>query len=488
MKRFQGTIIAAVVLVLVLIVVASQQKPTRSRDDIRQTPALFSFEKKSLQKVTIERPDLSLELVNQDGSWVAVGHPWEPSASMLRRVAHQHHDLTARAVVAEHANAEELDRYGLGDGAITVHLWLEGGEEVQFVAGDPNPSNVSYYIRPLPGDAVYVVKKSALDYFALPLESFREHRVNGFDADDADAIAATVDGRELAVHRTGEKQWSMTAPVAQEADREEVRALLGRISAMKVQRFVADAPTEDERAKLGLVPAQHRISVSLSTGRTLTVEVGDAVPGEPDHVYVYKVEDNAIYEVRNGFLDSYRHEPERYRRKRLFTFDDGAVVRAEVTQAGKTLEIRRTSDGWRWPDDQPISGSTPRRVVGQATDLSARAFLETRPSDAALDPADRRVVLHGADGVLGEIGLGACFEIPPPEDMPEEFARPEKRCYAAVPGRTETFEISAGLESVIEDLFREHARKADKDEKRDVRRMLQERAEEQEVDGDEAGE
>ena len=160
--------------------------------------------------------------------------------SMVNRVKHQLHDLTARATVV--ADAESPELYGLGANATTVLLTMRDGRELAFAAGDPNPSSVSYYIQPMPGEVVYTVKKSAVDYYSLTLSEFRERRFATFDSKDVTRFQATLlmpgAPASLDIESTGDREWQMHEPVAMAANDDRVRRLIGRVSALKARDFV----------------------------------------------------------------------------------------------------------------------------------------------------------------------------------------------------------------------------------------------------------
>lgn len=218
MNRFRGALIALAVLAVIggawlAFRLASTEPPPPD-----ETPRIFAFEKEDLVGIELERSDGTVAFRREDGGWTWVGRDWRPSASMVRRVGHQTHDLTARATVA---SPEEIEQYGFGDDPITATLTLADGRTLRFQAGDPNPTSVSWYLRPLPGDTVYVVKKSAVDYWRMDVEDFRERRFAAVDADAAVSIDATVDGRTLSFRRVDAEQWQQTAPVEQ-PDRKSV--------------------------------------------------------------------------------------------------------------------------------------------------------------------------------------------------------------------------------------------------------------------------
>jgi hypothetical protein len=313
MRRFSGALVALVALIA-LVVAWVVTRPAPEVSPVKEAPPLFAFEKEDIVGVRIQRPDLTIELRNEGGEWIAVGQPWKPSRSMIRRVAHQTHDLTARATVAEDTTDPAL--YGFTDRAVLITITLQDGKVIEFEGGDPNPTSVSHYIRPKPGNTVYTVKKSALDFYKLPLEEFREDKLASFDADDADLIDATVDGRHLRFVRSGEKTWREESPRQWDAAREEVRTMLGRTAALKAQAFVYDGDDPAELAKYGLAEPVGRIAITLTGGDVVTVLVGDSIPGtNPTERYVYRVEHKALFAARDSFLEAFQLPDEKYRKR-----------------------------------------------------------------------------------------------------------------------------------------------------------------------------
>ena len=458
LARFRGTLIGLFVLVLVAAVVLL--RPTGEPEAALELPRIFRFEKEDMVGVRIERSDQTIALSQDDaGEWRFDDRDWRPSRSMVRRIAHQLHDLSARAEVVQQPEAPE--RYGLGNGAIRVSVHLRDGSTIAFEAGDPNPTSVSWYMRTLPNGPVFVVKKAALDYYRSELEEFREDKFAFFDASDAVAVEAEVDGRQLTVERTGPKSWRMTEPVEQDASRDEVRMMLGRVSALKAFGFVRDHPTE--LAHLGLEPPQHRIRVRLASGESITLALGHAIEGtEPPQRYVYRAEDDAVYAARDGLLEAYRKPVEDYRNRVLIGKQEWDVVSYEATLGDDTIPIQRTADDWRWPDGAVVQGSTDKRVAGRAADLRAVGFRAIEADAAGLERPWGRVALVFEDASTVEIRLGDPF------DVPGEEGRTEERQYAQVGDDPTVFEVDGRLADVIEDLHREYGRKQQRDAEKNL--------------------
>ncbi|HHO50290.1 MAG TPA: DUF4340 domain-containing protein [Deltaproteobacteria bacterium] len=462
MRRFRGSILALGVLLLVLGIAwwldRSEAVPEVSPD------TLFRFDKEDLVAFTIVRPDATIEIRRIDDRWTAVGRSWRPNRAMIRRVAHQLHDLDARANVIDDPEAPEV--YGLGSDAIEVTLELRGGERLAFRVGDPNPTSVSYYVQVLSSDQaeigrVYVVKKASMDYYRLDIQAFREDRIATFDAADAVSLVAQIDGGQIEAERTGPLTWQLHAPVEQEASRDKIRLMLGRISALRALAFEADAP--GDLAPWGIGEDAPRIAITLGSGEVIAVRLGDMLPDtEPPQRYAYLEADDAVYVVKAGILESFRLSADELRNRVLLGKHAWDVVALQVTPpADEPLRLTKTSDDWRWPDGAVISGSTPERVAGRAAELKAIVFHEIAPG--GFGPEFATVQLWFEDQLEATVRLGRRWEIEVPDAQEGIGGRTEGRQLARIDDRETIYEIDDGLAEVIEDLWREHGRKLERD-------------------------
>lgn len=521
LKPFRGTAVALLVFAGIAGVwwalqpVEETPKQRKERKNQQQGIALFAFEKSDLTKVTVERPDGTINLSERpDGWWIdgadgiadgtspsgagASDEPLPASRSMVNRVKHQLHDLVSRASVVE--GTEDIALYGLGKSAIRVTLQMRDGTIHTFDAGDPNPSGVSFYIRPTPGDLVYTVKKSAVDYYSLSLSEFRERRFASFDSKDVDALdvvwgtaqQAQPAGRHLRFQRTGEHAWELLQPERFAASDDGVRGLMGRVSALKAVRFVTDKPTAEELASYGLDAPRLQIALTFQGKDPITLQVGADAPekdGTYDLAYVRLAEDPSVYTARNGLLENYAKDPAEYRLMRFGRMDPNRVSLVVATftapPAGKddprdddadlngTVTVRMAADSWLWEDGVPVAGSTPKRVAQRAADVSADEFISNIPDDKKYG-FDQPVVsmrLQDLDGTNRTLILGGKGAPSTDHDGHER-----DRYYARVSDYDEVYLVDSGVIEVVKDLMREHRRKMNGDDAKDER---QERIEEE---------
>jgi hypothetical protein len=479
MKAFRGTLLALLALGVLLgawwWVRPTEQTPAQRKAAAKEAEKpIFVFEKANLVKVEVVRPDGTIVLAERADGWWIEGEELRAARSMVNRVKHQLHDLVARATVVEDGGADAL--YGLGESTIHVKLTFRDGSTEEFDAGDPNPSGVSFYIRKSGESTVYTVKKSAVDYYSLSLSEFRERRFATFDSKDVDALTADLPGgRRLSFQRTGEQSWDMLEPVKFAANDSEVRALLGRVSAMKAIQFVTD--DAGDLARYGLDAPRARITIRFSGREPLTLLLG-APTGERDGEYALayvKLEaEPSIYAARDGLLEDYTAEPDTFRLKRFARMDPNTLAAVVTTFAGderdpdlaKTVTVRMEADTWLWEDGVPVPGSTPRRLATRAANVQADEFVTEEADDGTygFDKPLVRVVMTDRGGESRTIVLGK--KATPVKD-PEGHDR--DRYYARALEFPEVYIVDAGLLDVVKDLMREHRRKADGDEEKTTR-------------------
>lgn len=495
MKAFRGTLLAAGAVTLLGGAWFALQPPREGEGP--QTPSdaeaerLFPFEKADLAKIEVRRPEGALTLEERADGWWIVGDERRASRSMVSRVKHQLHDLSARATVVP--DAGDASRYGLGTSAIHVVLTMRDGSTVRFAAGDPNPTGVSFYIQ-REGDArVFTVKKSAVDYYALGLEEFRERRFASFDSKDVDQIeAALPEGRRLAFQRSGDQGWSLRAPATFDAEPQEVLQLLGRVSALKAIRFVDDAGRS--LADFGLDTPRTRVTLKFSGREPLTLLVGARLgekDGDYELAYAAIEGEPGVYAVRDDLVAEWSAEPERFRLRRFVRVDEGNVAGVRCTLSREavgdegalagTSGARNEADTWTWDDGLPVAGSTPRRVAGYAAGLEASRFESATPDDTRYGfTAPRvRVDLTLRDGATRAVLIGKrgpSREVPPPPDAaPGTPPRDVPQAWARLSDRPEVYLVEETLLDVCRDLRREAGRKAESDAQKSERRERIER-------------
>jgi hypothetical protein len=474
MKPFRGTLIAAALLAVVAVMWFLLKPPEVEETD--GGPRLFTFEKHELVKVDVKCPKGEpIVLVETDGKWSIEGTDFVASRSMVNRFKHQLHDLTARATVVEDPEHPEL--YGLGENAMATELTMRDGRTIKFRGGDPNPSSVSYYVQPVPGEVVYTVKKSAMDFGCLQFDQFRERRFAGFDSKDVTRYSAklSIDGAptQLDIEKVGDRRWQMNAPEGMAASDDRVRRLMGRVSALKAKSFieVGDDSSADALAAYGLDKPRVDVTIRFGSRDPLQLLVGADAPSEnrlEELAYMMFSGDDTIYVARRAMLDEYTADISEYRNRRVVRMSAADVVAVDATLRARPDQdlqgehgVRLAAGDWFWKDGVPVPGSTPERVARQLAEMEVESFIDDSSgerSDFGLDQPIARAVLSDAEGNERIVVLGS-----PGEPRIDPEGREAPRRYAGIEGDPGVYLVDDRVLRVVEDMIREGNRKAKKD-------------------------
>lgn len=484
MKTFRSSVLVGVLLLITWLGVRFLEPSVETAFEDSMEPALFRFEKQEVIRIDVQRPDGQITLVETNEGWILEGSGFEASRSMVNRVKHQLHDLNARATVLE--DAQEPALYGLGSQAIQVKVHMREGKPIEFLAGDPNPSSVSYYIKPIPGERIYTVKKSAVDFYAFTPDEFRERRFASFDAKDVDSIEAELpDNQHLKLIRVSEQLWELVEPVSMRASRDKARSLMGRISGLKAREFVSDLEDGDDTslAIYDLAPPRARISLHFGSRESFVLRVGRPLSEDANEelAYMFLEGQRTVYSARQSLLEEFGQDAASYRLRRFMRMEGSDVAALQVWMESREegqpegeVTLKKGVSNWEWPDSQPVPGSTPERVATRVAGVRAEEFVSESAGDLSrygLDNPQGRATLATTDGTQRTLLLGDRGE--PWVDTEDQ---PHERFYAKVEDESAVYLVDRGVFSVLQDAVREYSRKAERDEDKAERRDVMDQA------------
>jgi len=444
MKEFRGTIIALVLLGLVIGLYYGTNRPQEKVED--KEVALIRFEKHELLEASIIYPDeRKLHLKEKEGVWFVENKGWKADNSMVNRIKHQLHDLDARTKVID--APQNPTRYGLGKNAIRVALKLSNDKKIDFLVGDPNPSAVSYYMQLLPGDTVYTVKKSAMDYFSHPESSFRDPRFARFDIKDVQELHITDPHQKIVIEKKGVESWRAKASDL-DVDHAEMRRILSKAAALKALRFIDQ---QEGPISYGFSTPQLSMRIVLKK-EVLVLELGSSFAvGKDQQAYYRLAGSDTIYVSRASLQDLIGLDVLSLRNRKVCRIqsEDIIEIEGEIFEGVKgTAIIQNKASEWKWSDGSLVSGSTPKRLANALADLQALSFVafEKKTPSAQI----RFVTSEGEK----QLFIGPQAES---ETDPEGNSFP--RYYASID--SEQYIIDAHVMRVLEDLIREQGRKTE---------------------------
>ncbi|MFN4261014.1 MAG: DUF4340 domain-containing protein [Gemmataceae bacterium] len=349
--------------------------------------------------------ETAITLVREGDDW-RIQAPVEdlPDPDTLQRILTTLPDIWAEYFVDD--PNPDLKHYGLAEPEKTLTWTLPSGETMTLLIGKPSPRRVERTIsRPAPpfgppmppqmetvverfryaklrddeaeprrgGAQIFEVRDEGLADVFVALDRLRDARLARFRADDATRLEVTYDGQTIVLAKE-EKRWRLQKPVAADADRPKVEALLNEIARAQATK---DNIFDDDAKEYGLDEPAGSVTVTVveETGegnektkktKTFTLHLGKY---DADKKKLYaRVAGRPRVNALDGdeLLQLTRRPALAYRGRRILDFKADDLAGLLIQRGEEQYQLRRNANDWRLTE--PVSSAADARKVN---DLAA---------------------------------------------------------------------------------------------------------------------
>jgi Domain of unknown function (DUF4340) len=357
-KTYLVVAVAAGLGAYIFLVERKRPEPTEEKPKEK----VMAFDRAKAQAVTLSAPGAEeIRLVKEKDGW-RMKAPSDVAADsgQVDSLLSSLEGLQAEDVVTE--TPASLAEYGLDKPKTTVAVTLEGAKDpLVLVVGEKTPDGNSLYAKTPARPRVFTI--------ASYLEGSLQKKP--FDLRDRDLLhvkrdavrTLEVSGPEgaYALARGEGGDWAFTQPVATQAGRWSVDALLGSLESLRMDS-VADEDPKDPKA-FGLDKPSRTVSLGLGDGTRKTLEIGAATA---DKKYDVRVSDRPMVAVVPGALvDELAKGMNELRAKRLLEVATYDVSGFDMEAGG----VKRTYARSTSKDKDGLEVSKWRRTAPDAKDL-----------------------------------------------------------------------------------------------------------------------
>jgi hypothetical protein len=261
--------------------------------------------------------------------------------------------------------------------------------------------------------------------------------------DPLKVTAVTVEAKGARTHlvRAGEG-WRIDAPVAADAERATVDALVDDVARLRRKSSVAENPDPAALATYGLASPRAKVTLAVDGGKLESLALGDdsafdgSVFVRTTSGAVELVAGSVKYALERGTFD--------LREKRLLPLEEKDVARVEITAPGGAYALTRDGDAWRL--DAPIEDKADpagvQRVLSAIRGLRATDFAKAGAAAVrALERPQWTVKLVDAKGASRTLRLA--------RPRAARGAQPEA-LYARLEGSAEVAKVAEGVEKDLD--------------------------------------
>ena len=233
-----------------------------------------------------------------------------------------------------------------------------------------------------------------------------KEKVFAVESDKINEVRITAGGGTTALVKK-ETGWSVTEPIATEADPTESASLVTNIASMEQTRVVEEKAAD--LAPYGLKEPRIKVAFKAEGNVSGEVFIGDTTPMQGD-IYATKPGSTRVFLVSSFIETTFNKRPFDLRDKRVVKFDRDKVDSLELTRGGDTIHLTRAGDAW--VVDAPMKGRGDYAAVeGLLTRLSTAgmaSIVEDKAGDLkslGLDSPFMRIVVGlGSSRAALEIG------------------------------------------------------------------------------------
>jgi Domain of unknown function (DUF4340) len=287
--------------------------------------------------------------------------------------------LQTEDVVAE--NPSGLAEFGLDKPKNTVTVVLDGVKDpVVLAVGDKTPDGGALYARTPSRPRVFTVNSSVESSLDKKPFDLRDRDLLHVKRDAVRTLEITGPEGAYTLARAAGGEWAFTQPVATQAGRWSVDALLGNLESLRMDSVVDESPKDVKT--YGLDKPARTVTVVLGDGTRKTLEIGAATP---DKHYDARVSDRPMVALIAGALvDALSKGMSELRSKRLLELATYDVSSFDVDSGGSHKTYARSTS----KDKDGLEVSKWRRTAPDAKDLDTNKVQDALFAVGGVDVVD----------------------------------------------------------------------------------------------------
>jgi len=217
-----------------------------------------------------------------------------------------------------------------------------------------------------------------------------------FEDDQVKGLTLANSGKEIVLTKAEDGEWTITSPIATEADESTVDGLVRNLKNAETDRIVADS-TADLGA-FGLDEPEVKVSLLLGEERTESLCIGDKSP-TGSYVFANMAGSHEVFTTRSSLLSNVKKELFDLRDRHVLGFEKDEVEKFELKQRGKLLFVlSKTGSEWQMEQPQKLQGdrSEVDKILNKLKYGKAKAFVTEKAEELksyGLDKPDIEVTL-----------------------------------------------------------------------------------------------
>jgi hypothetical protein len=368
----------------------------RGGEDRRQQAArskqLLEFKESEVKRIVIGRGDTTIVLAKDQGNW-AISAPIKDGADTdavvryLRNIAESEREK----IVADSSEASDptlASRYGFSAPRLQVLLETEDGLLDTLLFGADTPTDRYTYVKQSGSNPeIFAVRAWRFDNLDKGVMDLRNRRV--MDLVRGEVVAARRQGTlgDIALVKEGE-EWLLSVPLNARAAADAVEALLAKIEASQVEKFVDEDPDARALAEYGLAPAAQVEWTLLAGSERAEKRLSIGRDDGEGRYYARGSERPQVFLVDSTLVQKLTQASDELRDKKPLRLERDAITEIALSRADAlVLHADKDSTGvWSLvaPEKSEAKSWKLNSLLTDLSELEATAFSSAQGGDLLL--------------------------------------------------------------------------------------------------------
>ena len=385
MKPRNTLVLLGVAIALAGFIFGLDRCSQNTRDRRERAAHVVEINRTDVEGLTIQNGSGLIKIRAESDAWKMVAPRQDDAdAGVIDQLLDAVQNLRPEDVIAELGKGDKkrqmLKDFGLHKSKL--RLKLEGKRmppELQF--GQDSAVQGRSYVRLADDDAVYVVADDLKNIISKTPDDFRDHRMTPFLTTLINRAIFQVSGGEIELAKE-QDNWQLVRPIKARASNDAVVDILTKMNQTQIAKFVADI--KGNLGSYGLDSPADVLTLYGGDGRKFEIEIGGALPSNPQSVYAGLPERNTVVEVSKGFASLFNITPNDLRDRKIARLNSDLIDRITIENAGQPkIVLAREESRWHFlsPVNAPANANNINRLIEEIDDDEVTEFV----SDTAID-------------------------------------------------------------------------------------------------------
>jgi hypothetical protein len=387
MKPRTTLVLLAIAIALAAFIFSLDRFSQNTRERRERAAHVVEVNRTDIEGITIHNGDGLIKVKAEGEGWKMVA-PLQDDADtgVIDQLLDAIQNLRPEDVITDLGKGDKkrqmLKDFGLNKSKL--RLKLDGKRmPAQLEFGQDAAVQGRGYLRIGDDDAVYVVTNELKNIVSKTPEEFRDHRMTPFLTTLINRAIFQVSGGEIELAKE-QDNWQLVRPIKTRASNDAVVEILTKMNQTQISKFVSE--NKSSLGPFGLDSPADVLTLYGDEGKKFEIEIGNAVPSNPQAVYANLPERNTVVEVSKGFASLFNITPNDLRDRKIARLNSDLIDRVTIENAGQPkIVLAREENRWHFvsPASAPANANNIKRLIQEMNDDEVTEFVSDTATDLA---------------------------------------------------------------------------------------------------------